>query len=376
MKLRFYTLSLLGLALLLNACGGSDTPKGDAKQLEKLKAEQKALQDKIKALEAKAAPNKTAQRKVPVYVTAMSPSMFATYVDVQGKVDVEEVVNAIPETPGIISAILVKPGQSVRKGQVVATLRAEQVDRGMAELDQQLEFAKTLYEKQQRLWAQEIGTEVQLLSAKNQYESLVKKKASVQSQRNTFNVVSPIDGVVDAVSASIGQSFASPVNPPVIRIINTSKLKVIANIAENYSGIVRTGSTAMLVFPDLRDSLMTKITYAERFINPTSRTFSAYVSLPHNHRYQPNMIAKVKIIAYQNNRAFVLPAALIQKTDQGEFVYVAAEDGKARLVPIQTGNAYEGKVEIVSGLTLGDNVITNGYEELNEGDILQIENNQ
>ncbi|MGI9191610.1 MAG: efflux RND transporter periplasmic adaptor subunit [Chitinophagaceae bacterium] len=376
MKFLSFSFSILSLAVLLNACGGSDDTKGDANQLAKLKAEQKALQDKIKAIEAKAGPSKGPARKVPVFTTSMTPSFFATYVDVQGKVDVEEVVNAIPETPGIISAILVKPGQSVRKGQVVATLRSEQVDRGMAELDQQLEFAKTLYEKQQRLWAQEIGTEVQLLSAKNQYESLVKKKASVQSQRNTFNVVSPIDGVVDAVTASVGQSFASPMNPPVIRIINTSKLKVIANVAENYSGIVRTGSPAMLVFPDLRDSLMTKITYAERFINPTSRTFSAYVSLPHNHRYQPNMIAKVKIVSYQNNRAFVLPAALIQKTEQGEFVYVAGEDGKARLAPIQSGNAYEGKVEIVSGLTLGDKVITNGYEELNEGDVLQIENNQ
>jgi multidrug efflux pump subunit AcrA (membrane-fusion protein) len=202
----------------------------------------------------------------------MTPSYFATYIDVQGKVDVEEVVNAIPETPGIISAILVKPGQMVRKGQIVATLRSDQVDRGMAELDQQLAFAKTLYEKQQRLWAQEIGTEVQLLSAKNQYESLVKKKASVQSQRNTFNVISPIDGQVDAVSAAVGQSFASPMNPPVIRIINTSKLKVIANIAENYSGIVHTGSPVMLIFPDIRDSFSTKITYAERFINQTNRS--------------------------------------------------------------------------------------------------------
>lgn len=375
MKL-FSSSFVLGISIVFFAACGSDSKTDkDANELAKLKNEQKALQDKIKALEAKAGPQKNIQRKVPVYVTSMTPSYFATYIDVQGKVDVEEVVNAIPETPGIISAILVKPGQMVRKGQVVATLRADQVDRGMAELDQQLAFAKTLYEKQQRLWAQEIGTEVQLLSAKNQYESLVKKKASVQSQRNTFNVVSPIDGQVDAVSAAVGQSFASPMNPPIIRIINTAKLKVIANIAENYSGIVHTGSSVLLVFPDIRDSLTTKITYAERFINPTSRTFGAYISLPHNHRYQPNMMAKVKVVGYQNSRAFVLPVALIQKTDQGDFVYVAGKEGKAELAKVTLGQTYEGKVEITEGLILGDQVVTNGYEELNEGDLLTIENN-
>jgi len=373
--MKLFSSSLLLGMVLFAACGSDSKTDKDASQLAKLKNEQKALQDKIKALEAKAGPQKGVQRKVPVYVTSMSPSFFATYIDVQGKVDVEEVVNAIPETPGIISAILVTPGQMVRKGQVVASLRSEQVDRGMAELDQQLAFAKTLYDKQQRLWDQEIGTEVQLLSAKNQYESLLKKKASVQSQRNTFNVVSPIDGQVDAVSAAVGQSFASPMNPPVIRIINTAKLKVIANIAENYSGIVHTGSPVMLIFPDSRDTLSTKITYAERFINPTSRTFSAYVSLPHSKHYQPNMIAKVKVVGYQNSRAFVLPVALIQKTDQGNFVYVADKEGKARLAPVELGQTYEGKVEITNGLTLGDNVVINGYEELNEGDLLTIENN-
>ena len=367
---------LLGMGVIFFAACGSDSKTDkDASQLTKLKNEQKALQDKIKALEAKAGPQKGTQRKVPVYVTSMTPSFFATYIDVQGKVDVDEVVNAIPETPGIISAILVKPGQMVRKGQIVATLRSEQVDRGMAELDQQLSFAKTLYEKQQRLWAEEIGTEVQLLSAKNQYESLVKKKASVQSQRNTFNVVSPIDGQVDAVSAAVGQSFSSPMNPPVIRIINTSKLKVMANIAENYSGVVHTGSPVVLVFPDIRDTLSTKITYAERFINPTSRTFGAYISLPHSKHYQPNMMVKVKVIGYQNSRAFVLPVALIQKTDQGDFVYVADKEGTARLASVQLGQTYEGKVEILGGLTLGDQVVTNGFEELNEGDLLTIENN-
>ena len=371
-----YSIALLVFATLgWTACGGDKSAKDPRAELAKLRGQQKEIQARIAELEAKNGGSK-AMRKIPVMLTSMTPAVFSNYIDVQGKVDVEEVVNAIPETPGIISAILVKPGQFVRKGQVVATLRAESVDRGISELDQQIDFAKTLYDKQKRLWEQEIGTEIQLLSAKNQYESLLKKKQSVLATKSTFNVYSPISGVVDAVDATVGQSYASPVNAPVIRIVNTGKLRVQAEIPENYASTVRTGSDVLLVFPDLGDTLPTRINYAERTINNVSRTFAAYIPLPSNPRYQPNMITKVRIATYRNDRAFVLPAALIQQTDRGSFVYVCDPAGKAKLVPVQTGQTYDSKVEILSGLSLGDRVVTTGYEELNEGDELQVENPQ
>ncbi len=367
------TIGLLTLSLIV-ACGSNEKTGDKKAELAKLKSEQKKIQEKVAELEKSLGDtNKNVARKVPVIVTSMSPSQFYNYVDVQGRVDVQEVVNAIPETPGIIESILVKPGQYVRKGQVVATLRSEAVDRGIAELQLQIDFAKTLYDKQKRLWEQEIGTEVQLLSAKNQYESLLRKKESTLTQKNSFHVVSPIQGVVDAVDASVGQSYASPVGGPIIRIINTSKLKVVVDVAENYAGIVRTGTKALLVFPDLQDSLLTSINYAERMINPVSRTFSAYIPLPANPRYQPNMITKVKLVTYQNSRAFVLPMGVIQNTDKGSFVYIADQEGKAKLVPVSLGSTYESRVEILSGLSLGDKVVTTGYEELNEGDILDLE---
>lgn len=370
-----YSFALLILAAIgWTACGGGKTPKDPKAELAKLRGEQKALQARIAEMEARSGGAAKAARKIPVLLTAMTPTVFSNYIEVQGKVDVEEVVNAIPETPGIISAILVKPGQFVRKGQVVAKLRAESVDRGLAELNQQIDFAKTLYDKQRRLWDQEIGTEIQLLSSKNQYESLLKKKESVLATKNTFTVYSPISGVVDAVDATVGQSYASPVNGPVIRIVNTGKLRVQAEIPENYASRVRTGSQVLLVFPDLQDTLPTKINYAERTINPVSRTFSAYIPLPSHAKYQPNMVAKVRIETYSNSRAFVLPAALIQQTDRGSFVYVCDAEGRAKLIPVQTGQAYDSKVEILSGLSLGDRVVSTGYEELNEGDELQVEN--
>jgi RND family efflux transporter MFP subunit len=354
------------------ACGSSD--KKDPKaELAKLKAQQKEIQAKIDKIE-KANPSKDSVRKIPVVVTAMTPTLFNNYVDVQGKVDLDEVVNAIPEMPGIINSILVHQGQHVHKGEVVATLRSETIDKGIDELNQQIAFAKTILDKQERLWKQEIGTELQVLSARNNYDALVKKKSTTLSNKSSFNVISPIDGIVDAVSASVGQSYASPVNPPMIRIINTNKLRVRAEIAENYSSLVRTGSHVKLIFPDVNDSLMTNVSYAERTINAVSRTFAVYIPLPSSAKFQPNMIAKVKIVTYQNPKAFVLPMGVIQKTDKGDFVYTADAQNKAKLVPVTLGNAYESKVEIVNGLSVGQKVITSGYEELNEGDELKLDN--
>ncbi|GBL36210.1 cobalt-zinc-cadmium resistance protein CzcB [Filimonas sp.] len=371
-----HSLKIASLFLLITgsvACGSSEKKKDGKAEIAKLKAEQKDIQSKITALEA-ANGSKDSTRKVPVFVTSMTPTVFTNYVDVQGKVDIDEVVNAIPEMPGIISTINVHQGQAVRKGQIVATLRSEIVDKGIDLIDQQISFAKIVYDKQKRLWDQEIGTEIQLLTAKNNYETLLKQKQSTLSNKSSFNVYSPINGVVDAVEATVGQSYSSPVNPPVIRIINTGKLKVKAEIAENYASVIRTGSKVKLIFPDLRDTLITNVSYAEKMINTISRAFAVYIPLSANSKYQPNMIAKVKIATYQNARAFVLPMGVIQKTDKGDFVYIADEHNKAKLIPVTLGNTYESKVEIINGLSLGTKVVTTGYEELNEGDDLQFDN--
>ena len=372
MHLSIQRMAFLVLLSTLTACGGGETKKDNKAVLADLKAKEKDLQSKISALESTVG-TKDSTRKIPVVLTSMTPMVFTNYVDVQGKVDIDEVVNAIPEAPGIINTITVHQGQHVHKGQVVATLRSESVDKGIAQIDQQIQFAKTLYDKQQRLWKEEIGTEVQLLSAKQNYEALLKQKETTLSNKSSFNVYSPIDGVVDAVNATVGQSYASPVNPPIIRIINTGKLKVKADIAENYASVVRTGSSVKLIFPDIRDTLLTKVSYAEKMINTITRCFTVYVPLPSSARFQPNMIAKVKIAIYQNPKAFVLPMGVIQKTDKGNFVYVADAQNKAKLVPVTLGTTYESKVEILNGLTLNDKVITSGYEELNEGDNLMIQ---
>jgi RND family efflux transporter MFP subunit len=308
--------------------------------------------------------------------------LFRNYIDVQGRVDAEQSVLATSEAPGIVQNLYVHNGQYVSRGQVLATLKSDAVisddiDKGIAELNQQISFAKTLYDKQRRLWAQEIGTEVQLLVAKNNYEALQKKKQTIEVSRkrvriakNSFSIIAPISGMVDGLDLKVGQMVAPGMVG--IRLINMSVLKVKADIPENYGSLVSAGKDAIIIIPDLQDTIGGKLSYVSPTVNPVSRTFDAEIRLGSNAKYKPNMIAQVKIVGYANDRAFVLPASVIQKTNDGDFVYVD-EGGKAKMRKVTTGQTYMGKIEIINGLNLGDLVIVNGYQDLNEGDRLKTE---
>ncbi len=371
----------LSFVALIIACGDKKKAVDDKAELEKLRAEKVALADKITLLEKKTGVVDSG-RIVNVVTNSITPIMFRNYIDVQGRVDAEQSVLATSEAPGIVQNISVKNGSYVRKGQVLAILKSDAVmdddiDKGIAELDQQIAFAKTLYDKQKRLWEQEIGTEVQLLGAKNNYESLIKRKESVAVgrkriavARRSFSIIAPINGMVDGLDLKVGQMVAPGMMG--IRIVNMGILKVKIDIPENYGSKVVSGKEVMIVFPDLQDTLQSRIGYVSPTVNPMSRTFDAEVSLGGNPKYKPNMTAQVKIVSYANDRAFVLPASIIQKTSDGDFVYID-DGGKAKLRKITTGQSYLGKIEITNGLNLGDLVIINGYQDLNEGDRLKVD---
>jgi membrane fusion protein, multidrug efflux system len=226
------------------------------------------------------------------------------------------------------------------------------------------------------LWDQEIGTEVQLLGAKNNYDALIKKRTTITNQlsssKSMFNIMSPSDGVVDAIDLKVGSAIA-PGLPIGIRIVNTSNLKVKANIAENYGARVNGGDQVMLIFPDLNDSVITRIGYVTKVIDPLSRTFTAEIPISQNGKIRPNMIVKARIVGYRNDRAFILPANVIQKINGQDFVYVVDAASKSKLQMVTLGESYMGKVEILNGLALGSQVIVNGFADLNEGDKVQVQ---
>jgi RND family efflux transporter MFP subunit len=360
-------LLLLLATVLLGACGKKE--ESVTVQIAKLKKERADIDVKIHTLEAKSGV-KDSIRAVPVTAVVATPQSFSSYIDVTASITGNENVLATPQASGTVRSVLVHPGQQVGRGQTLAILDAAAVDQQVAAQDAQVNLLRSLYEKQQKLWAQQIGTEVQLLSAKANYEAATRQRASIAAQRNMYRIVSPIAGVVDDVDINPGDVAMPGLRG--IRIVNATKLKAEANLGESYIGKVKIGDPVILFFPDINESIHTRLTYVAQSVDPTSRAFGVQVNLGSNAKLRPNMSARMKIANYSAGNALVVPVAAVQQTGQGQMVFVVA--GKtARSVPVQTGRTADGMIEILSGLNAGDQVITAGYEDLDNGTAIAVQ---
>lgn len=357
--------SLLAATLLTAAsCGGGKTSDDPGAQLAALKKERADLDKKIAAIEAKV-PD-TGRKATPVTVLQLASGEFSSAVELQAAIEGTQNVVASPQAPGRVTSISVRPGQRVGRGQTLATLDADVINQQASSLDPQIALAKSLYEKQKALRAQDIGTEVQLLQAKAQYESLLKQKQAVGSQRGLYRIIAPISGTVDEVNLVVGD-IAQPggmVNG--IRIVNLGALKAVANLGESYLGKVKTGDPVTLVFPELGDSITAKISYVAQSVSSMGRSFRVEVNLGGNEKLRPNMSCQMKIANYRAANTLTVPVQVLQKTPQGQYLFVA-EAGKAKAVNVQTGRVYNGQVEVLAGLNPGDKVIVEGYQELDNG---------
>ena len=352
---------------ILSSCGSQD-PKSE---LQSLKDQKAKIESRIAELEKLTALEDTTKGKmVLVSVNSVIADVFKTYIEVQGKVDADENVNLSSEMPGTVTKINVKPGQEVSVGQVLAETDARVIQQSISDLQTNLDLVTQLYEKQKNLWDQKIGTEVQLMQAKTNKESLEKKMSTLQEQLRMTKIISPINGTVDAVDIKLGQAVAPGI--PAIRVINFNNLKVKADLSEAYSNRVKKGNQVQVFFPDMQDSLITKVNFTARAINPMSRTFSIEILLDNKKEYHPNMITKLKINDYVSAKPIItLPVKLIQTSGPEKFVFIT--DGKKAIKKmIKTGREYSGQVEILEGLTIGDQLICEGQEGLNDGDGISI----
>ncbi len=361
------------VALFLVACGGNSPLDQKKKELEKLKQEEKTIQGKIKALVAEIAKldtSKKSDENLEIAVVPVKSELFKTYIDIQGRVDADENVSLSTQMPGLITRINVKPGDQVSKGQVLAETDINALMQQISDLETNLTLAKQAYTKQQNLWKQNIGTEMQYLQAKTNKESLEKKLSAMNEQVRMSKIISPISGTVDAVNIKIAQSVAPGM--PAINVVNFNNLKVKADLAESYSSRVKTGNTVQIYFPDINDSITAKINYAARAINPMTRTFAVEVILPSGSKYHPNMVAKLKINDYQSAKPVItIPVKFIQK-DGAESYVLVEENGVAVKKAVSIAKEYNGIAELKSGLLEGDKVITEGYDLISAGDKVKI----
>lgn len=362
MKAPLYTIAI---ALFLVSCD-SDKPKDKKAELEQLKKERTTINGKIEKLEAEIGQKKTEADFKDVVVTELAEVHFKNYVEVQGRVDAEDNVEIMPESPGTVTGIFVKVGQNVSKGQVLAQLDDKVLRQSVAQMQTQLDLATTVFNRQKNLWDQKIGTEVQYLTAKSQKDGLEKQLAGLKSQAAMNKIKAPVSGTVDAMDLKLGASVA-PGSPTGIRVVNASRLKVKALVSENYGGKVNQGDEVEVSLPDVPETLPAHISFAAKVIDPVSRGFNVEVKLPSGKKYRPNMVAILKIVDYKNDNALVVPVNSIQKSETSEYVFTAV-NGKARKVEIKTGKVSDGKAEVLSGLKAGDKVIITGFQDLNDGD--------
>lgn len=361
---------VIGVAVLFAACGSGKS--GDKKaELESLKKQEAEISEKIKALEKEVnSGDSTFVGKVKdVAISTLNMQIFKHYVDIQGKVDAEENVTITSQMPGSVSTILVKAGQRVSKGQLLAELDYSTYVAQREALKPGLNLAITAFEKQERLWNQKIGSELQFLQAKTQKESLEKQLNSINEMIDMMRIKSPIDGTVDEVYLKLGQAAAP--GAPGIRVVNFSKLKAKADVAESYASKIKEGNDVEVVFPDINQTITSKISFKGRVINALTRTFGVEALLQSQPDYHPNMLAVLKIVDYHNPSAMVVPINTIQNSDEGQFVMVARiENGKniAKKQRVKVGKEYGGMAEITEGLVANDKLITTGYQDLNDGD--------
>ena len=376
-----FNILILVFVSILFGCGGSSTDtQGDkSAKLTELKKQYNEIGDQISQLEKeinKENGNNGSSAKVNLVAARKAqPEVFNHYIELQGRIASDKEINVNPKIPGIVTRILVEVGAQVKAGQTLALLDDAVANQGLAELQHGIDFARDVYEKQKSLWDQKIGSEIQYLSAKSNLESLEKKMKTMLEQVDHYKIKSPIAGTVDQIDIKIGQA-ASP-GFPCIKVVNTSRLKAKADLAEAYLAKVKAGNQVLIHLPDIDKNIATRNKYVGQSVSALNRTFPVEADLSGNlDGVRPNMMAVFKIVDYSKPNCFVLPINVVQKGMDGDFVLLGVQKGDkwiAQKVPVKTGLYYNDKIEIKEGLKSGDLVIETGFQELNNGDFIEIQ---
>ncbi|MEO5563203.1 MAG: efflux RND transporter periplasmic adaptor subunit [Chitinophagaceae bacterium] len=383
------------LVLMMASCGNSSKDErgslGDKKvELEKKKKQKNDLDGDIRKLEeeiAKADPNSTSVKKL-VSVAPVTVQDFIHYIELQGKVDAKNIAYVSPRgMGGQVKGVFVTEGQVVRKGQlllklddVLARQSVAAAEQGVAGLESQARLTQSVFERQQNLWKQNIGTEVQVLQAKTAAEAATAQLNAARvnvrqanEQVNQTNIYAEISGTIDRLNIRVGEMFSGVGGDgkPQVTIVNTSDLKAYVQVPENYLAKIKVGAPVQVVLPELNNRVIpSKISVASKLIDPTNRSFYAEAKLPADKDLRPNQSAVVKIEDYKSTNALTVPINVVQSDEKGKFLYIAETNGGktvARRRIVIPGESYGGQMEIKSGLKEGEQIITEGYQTVYDG---------
>lgn len=300
---------------------------------------------------------------------------FERFVDIQSNVESDDIVIASSETGGRLISVSVEEGAIVRKGQLIAKVDMESVNKQIDELNKSLELAADVYERQKRLWDQNIGSEMQYLQAKNSKERIEKTLETTKFQLTKANVYAPISGTVDMVFLKAGE-MAAP-GAPIAQIISIGSVKVVADVPEKYLKAIKRGELVTIKFPALDMETKAKVSLIGSTINPANRTFKVEVKVPNpKGLLKPNLLAGMLINDFIQKDVVVVPLELVQQEVSGRsYVYIKGENEEgahAKKVIVETGESYEGEIIILSGLEGGEEIIVSGARGLAKDELIKI----
>ncbi|MBR9922472.1 MAG: efflux RND transporter periplasmic adaptor subunit [Bacteroidetes bacterium] len=374
-------LFLLPIALLIASCSasvnseeGPEDLEGKRTLLETKQSELRELQTEIADLQKEIESlDPSAKERTLITTDTVEPMEFKHFVEIQGSIQTDDIVYVSSETGGRILELNVSEGQNINKGQLIARLDLEQVNKQIAELETSLELAQEVYERQKRLWEQNIGSEIQYLEAENNVKRLEKSLETLEYQYTKSKLYAPISGVVDVVMLKAGE-MAGP-GSPIVQILNTRNVMVVADVPENYIQSIKKGEQVTVKLPALQEERMARVTEIGRTINAANRTFHVEIDLDNRSGVlKPNLLATVLVNDYTVENAIAVPIELVQQEVGGKsFVYVVGGEGKelyAKKVYVEPGRSYQGDIIIKSGLEGGEVIVIEGARGLTSNELI------
>ncbi|AUC85997.1 efflux RND transporter periplasmic adaptor subunit [Polaribacter sp. ALD11] len=383
---------LLITTLILTSCGGkkevsvddvlatndvaqikSKKATLDAKQQE-LSVELKKLNDRLDDLNE--------DKNIPLITTfKVKEEVFTHFIELQGNVQTKQNVLIYPEMPGILNSVLVKEGQKVTKGQVLARIDDGGMSQQLAQLNSNAQLAKTTYERQKRLWDQKIGSEIQFLQAKTSYEAQSSAVNQLKIQLGKSTIRAPFSGIIDNIFRERGTVVAPGQGSEIFRILNLSNMYIETEVPETYIGSITENKSVEVNFPVLGETLNSKIRQVGNFINPNNRSFKIEIGVPNlKGKVKPNLTARLKLNDYTNVNAVLIPQSIISENAKGEqFIYVIKNkkdnnEAIAERLIIETGRTQGDYIEVVKNLTADAEVVMEGARSVNNGQVVKVIN--
>jgi len=365
---------LIATSLLLIACGEKSTDDLiKDKNITELKNRKAAIQSELEKIDAALLNgNKAPESEALVSVLTIKDTVFNHYLEIQGNVNTKENILVQPEFGGTLTALNVKAGQRVSKGQILGKVDDAGMSQQLASIENQYALAKTTFERQKNLWDKKIGSEIQFLQAQAQMISAQKSVAQMRAQVAKTVIRAPFSGTIDEVFVERGQVVA-PSPQGLMRIVNLSNMYVSTTVPETYIGKLKVGTVVDVFLTSLGKTYKGKVRQVANFINPSNRSFGIEVSVPNpDNLLRPNQVAKLKIIDYTVNNAIIVPTNVVQEDgEHNKFVFIATnvtgKKGVAKKVLVKVGKSSDNVTEILSGLTANDVVVTEGANTIADG---------